>query len=396
MKTSDKGAIVGLLFLMAFMYIAVQLNFIYFYREMGVPFGRSDVDEYMKDIAKPDISIGDHVFIILLSKSVSTFMSPGEFITYYIPIMLCLVMPLTVFILAFILSEDGTRAFYSTMVSMFGTIMFLAFGISSLWAQMESTIFIIWFIILYEIYQKVKSNDVLVLMAVFAILSIVSHCKAAVFIPLYLLIRYFVDGRAVLVTVASTILMLAFVLVHGTVFDPYPYDIDASYVFFNFMFPLLWVLAFYYMLDQFIFSKKKIQTVMILSVVVLVVSSMSVQWRPLLTVLPLFALFATMGLFKMLEKMNPWIAIILGTALAFVLFVFFFHMFQNSMYAMYQEIVPGIYNDTRTTIDLAKFSNMYFPSSRIQVTGYVTNFGNSTIETAKIIDNGSPQIIGML
>lgn len=396
MKTSDKGAIVGLLFLMVFMYIAVQLNFISFYREMGVPFGRSDVDEYMKDIAKPDISVGDHVFIVLLSKASSSFMSPGEFLTYYIPIMLCLVMPLTVFVLAFMLSEDGTVAFYSTVVSVFGTIMFLAFGVSSLWAQMESTIFIMWFIILYEIYQKAKSNDVLVLMAIFAILSVVSHYKAAVFIPLYLLIRYFVDGGAVLVTVASVVLMLAFVLVHGTVFDPYPYDIDVSYVFFNFMFPLLWVFAFCYMIDQFVFSKKKMQTAMILSVVVLVVSSVSVQWRPLLTVLPFFALFATMGLFRMIEKMNPWIAVFLGAVSALVLFMFFFYMFQNSMYAMYQEIVPGIYNDTRTSIDLGKFVSMYFPGSEIRVTGYVTQFSNNTIETAKIIDNGSPQIIGMI
>jgi len=132
MNIRTKGAFLGLAFLVAFLYVGVQLNFINYYDRFGIPFGKQDVDNYLISINNGSYIGPDDMLVIHMSRVLSSIITPELLLTWMVPLFLCVFLPLTVFMLGFWMSRDGTVALVSTVVFVFGTIVLQAFGISAL------------------------------------------------------------------------------------------------------------------------------------------------------------------------------------------------------------------------------------------------------------------------
>ena len=88
-------------------------------------------------------------------------------------------------------------------------------------------------------------------------------------------------------------------------------------------------------------------------------SYFSVLWRPLISVIPLFVIFATLAIFYTLSKIDPRLSIILGVVVILAMMMFFYNSIQSGIYEMYKELVSGYFNEVRHTINASIFKAMY-------------------------------------
>jgi len=351
------SAVLGLAVLMLVLYMGVQITFLDFYNHYGLPFGRVDVDNYMTATSR-GVGFPDHMMITSLSIIASKFMDMSLFLTFFIPLALTILLPLSVFVLALFMSKDWTVAFYSTMAYVFGTISLQAFGISAMWSQMLATIFIIWAYIFYETYIEKKDRGLLTTVYVMVVLTAIAHIKSTAALAIYGALRHILMGRRQLATILIATAIAAYAFLTNTMFDSYPYTVNISDVLTSFMHPLLWILAIFFILRNMGTKDMRLMALMLFCTFTFVISYFSVLWRPLLSVLPFLVVFAVMEFFTYLKQARPSVGITLGIIFMIALIVFGSNLTKSSIYTMYEEMVPGKFNETRP-MDPTYFKNMF-------------------------------------
>jgi len=363
MNTRTKGAFVGLIFLVMVLYVGVQFNFIVYYGKFGIPFGKYDVENYLLSIKDASYIGPNDMFIIHMSRVLGGLVKPEILLTWMIPAFLCIFLPVTVFMLAFWMSKDGTIALVSTVVYVFGTMSLQAFGISAMWSQMVSTIFFIWSIIFAEEYYKTKSVLLRNVAMIMAAVSIFSHLKAVGVYMIYAAIRTnlikdkFARGIQIFAVIAAAI-------IYSSTLPANQYDVGLWYVFVNFMYPLLWILAIFGMIKAAFSKNTSLAVISLMVFVIIFVSSFSVLWRPLLSALPFLAVFATMEMFEVFDKQHPIVSMIIIVSLLVVLLAYSFNLLGMYLTAMHQEMIPGFYNETVRNINGTLFDSIWVSGGR--------------------------------
>lgn len=363
MSVRTKGAFVGLIFLVMVLYVGVQLNFITYYGKFGIPFGKYDVENYLLSIKDTSYIGPNDMFIIHVSRDLSRFVKPEILLTWMIPAFLCIFLPVTVFMLAFWMSKDGTVALVSTVVYVFGTMSMQAFGISAMWSQMISTIFFVWSIIFAEEYYRTKSVLLRNIAMIMAAVSIFSHLRAAGVYIIYAAIRTnlikgnFSRGIQIFAVIAAAI-------AYSSTLPANQYDVGLWYVFTNFMFPLLWILAMFGMIKAAFSKNTSLAAISSMVFVVMIISSFSVLWRPLLSVLPFLAVFATMEMFAVFDKYHPVVSMIIIVLLLVVLLAYSYNLLGAFLTAMHQEMIPGFYNETVRNINGTLFHSIWISGGK--------------------------------
>jgi hypothetical protein len=130
MKSENSWAFLGFAVMIAILYIFVQINYIDYYRNYIIPFGRLDVDNYRKTIMDDNKIDLDHPAITYMGR-IFGVNSYGPMFTYAIPIVLCIILPMAVFMMSLYFMRDGPMALLTTICYMFGTVSVVAFGISA-------------------------------------------------------------------------------------------------------------------------------------------------------------------------------------------------------------------------------------------------------------------------
>ena len=354
---TKSGAIIGLMILMLVLYMGIQITFLDFYNHYGLPFGRADVDNYMVDINR-GIEFPNHIFVVGLTRLSSSLMNPSLFITFFIPLALTIALPLSVFVLALFMTKDWTMSFYSVMAYVFGTISLQAFGISAMWSQMFATIFIVWAYIFFETYIEKRIGTLRLISAIMAVMTFIAHAKSAAAFAIYGALRYIIMGRRQLAVILAATGVVAYAFLAENIFEYYPYTVDIWFVLTNFMHPFLWVLAGFFIMRNMKSADIRTMTLIAFCAFTFVISYFSVLWRPLLSALPFLVVFAVMEFFRLLRQAHPAVGVTLGVLLMIALIVFGFNLTRSSLYAMYEEMVPGKFNETRQ-MDSAYFKSMF-------------------------------------
>jgi len=365
MNIRTKGAFLGLAFLVAFLYVGVQLNFINYYDRFGIPFGKQDVDNYLISINNGSYIGPDDMLVIHMSRVLSSIITPELLLTWMVPLFLCVFLPLTVFMLGFWMSRDGTVALVSTVVFVFGTIVLQAFGISALWSQMISTVFFVWAVIFSEEYFRNKASLMGNLAAIMAALSVFAHLKAAGIFLIYIAIRFSLTHRKnALNTIPILFVMLA-AIIYCIITPSYPYTVDVWYVFTHFMYPLLWILAFFGLLKGLVSKQHSLVVISSMVFMIMGISSISVLWRPLLSALPFLAVFATIEIFEILDRQRPVVSMIIILSLCLVLMAYSYDLTGMALTSMYQEMIPGFFNDTVRNVNGTLFDSIWVSGGKI-------------------------------
>jgi hypothetical protein len=296
------GAILLAVVLFGF-YAFVQLHFLSFYNIFGLPFGKSDVDIYMGQIGA-DYIANDHVLLNLIPLLFKGIVDPGLFYTVVIPLSLCVFLPLTLFVFAVYYSRDQLISFVAVFMLVFGTFSFQVYGFSALWAQLYATVFSLWSVVFFQHWTQTKKNVLLLVVGMFAVLSVLSHVAGAGFLALFVGF-YFCCGVRNRVVLAVLIILAVFVLIFmgrslGEMFGDYIYEVDLSYVMNGFAMAPVWVLAFFGMALEHCHNKKRSLIYAVLAT--LLISPAFVLWRPIISVLPVISYFAAVGFISVLRE----------------------------------------------------------------------------------------------
>ena len=95
------------------LFLFVQLQFFIYYSAFGIPFGKVDVDVYMGALDKGEIGL-DHVLITLVPMLLSSIIDPALLYTVSIPVLACMILPITLFMFSYYFSNLIFLSFSTT------------------------------------------------------------------------------------------------------------------------------------------------------------------------------------------------------------------------------------------------------------------------------------------
>jgi hypothetical protein len=368
MKTTDKASFIGLIVFVVCLYLLVQLNFLNYYEHMGIPLGRVDVDNYLGDVRNPDYGIIYHTLLIQPAKVLSSHITPELYFTYLIPLILCIALPISIFMLSFFLSESALVALFATVVCMLGTITLTVFGISGAWAQMMATVFFLWFIIYYESYNMLDDDtreSMLFLTVVAICLTALSHIKVLALIFLYFMVRELYIKRYKFVVPIGILSLIMLILFGSSTLGDYQYNMTLWEVLTRFVSPISLILIVFSII--WLLCKKNptekersMKILILFSVMTFIISSFAILWRPLFSVIPIFVVIGVIYLFKIFERITLMYKIILSILIILSAAYFCYMSVEGGLLEMYKETIPGCFNDTTRNIDSRIIKSLYF------------------------------------
>lgn len=394
-----------LVILVLITYITTQVAFFNYYQIYGIPFGMSDVDNYMSAIRyglEPVSNILSYIGVkdadadlldpinhpLIYYIGISTPW-PDIVFTFLIPFVSCCMVPLAVFIFGFYMSKDMDVGVLSAIFMILGTHSFQLYAILALWAQMFHTVGMLFGIIFFIEYEKTKKRSLLFASVLILFFLVITHPK--------LLLILFILGvsRSIAVNdragfILCMCLLLSGIFYYGNQSD-YPIKLGVDYVFFVLANPMLWFLAglamiviLFYMLfvnfksdDTGIFNTNHLSLIFAV-VFTLAISPLYALWRPVISILPFVAYFAALHIqkFFMLKRYrNAFIFIVV-----LILLCWFIYETKDQLAQMLWEMMP---NGKLSTYDYRPmeykpFAKMIFGASiSYKVYGYTDQWGNN-------------------
>ena len=378
---------VGACLLLGLVYIVSQIFFLNYYDIYKIPFGRVDVDNYLDTIRTSDNSGVWHAAIIIIGQTAQRFIDMSLFFTVFIPFLVCIVLPFSFFILYLYLIKDAKTSFLALLFLMFATYTMQAFMISAYWAQLIATIFLVWFILFYEVYIDTKNRHFLVLGMISAILMMFSHLKFAGALVAYIFSRCVVSKKWASVVGLFLIFVVGISIYPGVLLSTYPVKMGVSYVIEKFVFPPFWFVAVLFIAMRYSKFKDIDKTLAIFVVLLFLMSSVSALWRPLISGLGIIVYFVALC-FKELEKKTGRLLYAVTVMVTFLfIFIYFYYITLYALNSMLGEMIPGVFNETYRDMDPNPFLRM-FSNGNVTVmktTGFVSSLTGQVTEKDSVI-----------
>lgn len=369
--------IILLLFGLLLLFSFVQLHFLSYYNVVGIPFGKSDVDNYMMTVREGDIR-ADHVLITAIPYLFSSVLDSGLFYTVFVPFFACIILPITLFMFSYYFSKRWEIALFSVVFMLFGTFTLQVYLISALWAQMMSTVFALWSIIFIDRYANVGGGGVLKLAAFSLILTILSHPAGfgmvAIYVALILYERVCFKKTIIAVSSVGFIIGMWVLCRFTNLLGNYIYKVNVFDVFTGFAPLFVWFYAIFLMfIDGGVIIKRLFKLV----IFIFLISSFFVLWRPMLSVLPVVSYMAGCFMFKVLVvdtfiRRTLLLKIILVFITIFGLVIFTSMVTNDFMLSMLweMEVNEGVIDGLPRSINSTIIRDIYFGGKHICV---VTN-----------------------
>lgn len=369
--------IILLLFGLLLLFSFVQLHFLSYYNVVGIPFGKSDVDNYMMTVREGDIR-ADHVLITAIPYLFSSVLDSGLFYTVFVPFFACIILPITLFMFSYYFSKRWEIALFSVVFMLFGTFTLQVYLISALWAQMMSTVFALWSIIFIDRYANVGGGGVLKLAAFSLILTILSHPAGfgmvAIYVALILYERVCFKKTIIAVSSVGFIIGMWVLCRFTNLLGNYIYKVNVFDVFTGFAPLFVWFYAIFLMfIDGGVIIKRLFKLV----IFIFLISSFFVLWRPMLSVLPVVSYMAGCFMFKVLSvdtfiRRTLLLKIILVFITIFGLVIFTSMVTNDFMLSMLweMEVNEGVIDGLPRSINSTIIRDIYFGGKHICV---VTN-----------------------
>jgi len=289
-----KGWIILFAVIVLSLFVFVQLHFLGFHGEFGIPFGKSDVDNYLLCVNDGNIRL-DHVLITLVPYLMVDFISPEMFYILTIPFIACLILPITMFMFAFYFSKRKDIALWSTFILMFGTFSLQVYIISALWAQMLATIFAMWTIIFIRHYTVTGKSSLILASLILTIITALSHpagfCMIAIFFGMTVYSRTAHKFAWSVVVLCGTFATMLAIQNFTNMFDEYFFKVDLAYVLDMFAPLAVWIILPFGMLVCYIGKDEGERFLIGVTLAMAIASPLFVLWRPLISLLPLVAYF---------------------------------------------------------------------------------------------------------
>jgi hypothetical protein len=383
LKKIPKFGIVAVVML-GVLYLVSQIFFLHYYQVCGIPFGRIDVDNYMDGFVNRKLGDVTHTLLYISGDVASQFMDMRGFFTLLIPLLSCLILPMTVFIFMLYFSRDVEMSFVGLVFYIIGSYSMQAFMISAYWSQLYATIFFFWFVIMLEEYGRSRNRHCLVVGIICAILMFISHMKFAGAIVIYLFSRAIINNDKRGVLLYGGVFVAGIIMFPNVLVNDYPISMGVDYVLGKFLMPLLWVM---FLISVFVYPRgltDSDKALVLFAGGVFAISSTSALWRPLITVLPIFVYYSIRCLMALRGRRIYYPVLV---CLIVICLVYSYTITLYALNSMLGEMIPGTFEHTYRNMDPNPFLHM-FSNGNIPVYksgGFVSVLGWSANETDEVL-----------
>jgi hypothetical protein len=232
----------------------------------------------------------------------------------------------------------------TVFIYVLGTFSLHVFGITALWAQLFSTVFALWAMVAFNLWLWTNSWKFLLLSMVMSLGVLFSHTIGIGLMLVYYGV-FLVQRKNLMLMVPLVLIAALIVFVLGwRVFSDYVFGVDLWYVLSVFANPGVWILAALGFVTWSGMDGISRRTVGITAILVFAVSPFFTLWRPLISVLPVFSLYAANGLDWLRDKTNKWVFVLLLLVLLVIFSMYFYDVMNRFLSSMVweMEVEPGI------------------------------------------------------
>lgn len=371
----------------------ITIHFMVFYKLYELPFGRNDVDNYIgttyKWITGEKYNISHMLFMVAGAAAYNFGVRPELLFSILMPVALGLI-PVAAFMFYVYMTKSAKIAFVSFVFMVFGTFSMFSFWIMSLWGQAISTALLMLALVFYDL-AVVSDKRYYIAFGVAVIFAMLAHYISPFMIILFLLLKFIdekktIDALSIGVVLFIGLIVMVFFMENDRFSSSYPVVLGPVYIFDNAAMILVWFLSIYGMIA----SRKdaKLRVLSWFTIIGIIASSQFVLWRPIVTILCFVAMFAGIGLIKILGRLSKVYVILVYIMVAVLLLNYSYAQYAGFMNMMLWEMIDNSPDPPRS-IDPQPFRGLFFSGNEIQVMGYITQFSNSTHERSRIVDNGT-------